>query len=101
MFVKLYGVNLKFKKLLTMRFELTTFSIFTSKIQYLDTYISLFYKKIIKSINIILSQVNNVNLVLHELKNINILRMYLVKSYRGYCHSIGKPVRGQRTWSNS
>jgi ribosomal protein S13 len=101
MFIKLYGVGLKFKNLLTMRFEITTFSIFLSKIQYLDTYISLFFKNMIKSVNIIFSQVNNVNLLVKELKNINILRMYLIKSYRGYCHSIGKPVRGQRTWSNS
>ena len=30
----------------------------------------------------------------------NIIRLYLIKSYRGRCHAFGKPSRGQRTWSN-
>jgi hypothetical protein len=29
------------------------------------------------------------------------MRMYLIKSYKGRCHAIGKPVKGQRTWSNA
>jgi len=27
--------------------------------------------------------------------------MYLIKVYKGKCHLVGKPVRGQRTWSNA
>lgn len=27
--------------------------------------------------------------------------MYLIKSYRGRCHALGKPVKSQRTWSNA
>lgn len=47
--------------------------------------------------NIIFSQINNVNSTVYEQKKLNILRKYLTRTYQGYCHSIGKPVRGQRT----
>merc|ERR1712100_465936 len=78
-----------------------TFSLFSSKIHYLNTYMSLFFKNLTKTLNIIFSQINNVNANVGDLQKINILRKYLIKSYQGYCHSIGKPVRGQRTWSNA
>jgi ribosomal protein S13 len=58
-------------------------------------------KKILKTINIILSQINNVNNDIYSLNRLNIIRLYLIKSYRGYCHMLGKPVKGQRTWSNA
>ena len=29
------------------------------------------------------------------------LRAYLIRSYKGKCHALGKPVNGQRTWSNA
>jgi hypothetical protein len=29
------------------------------------------------------------------------LRAYLTRSYKGKCHALGKPVKGQRTWSNA
>jgi ribosomal protein S13 len=97
----LYGLGNSFKNLLNKRLELTTFSTITSKTFYLNTYTLLHYKNFNKTLNIIFSQINNVNNSLLELKKLNILRTYLVKSYKGYCHSLGKPVRGQRTWSNS
>ena len=31
----------------------------------------------------------------------NLIRLYLIKSFRGRCQALGKPSRGQRTWSNS
>jgi len=37
----------------------------------------------------------------NHLVNLNILKKYLIKSYKGKCHALGKPVRGQRTWSNA
>lgn len=98
---QLYGLSSKFKQLLIKRLEITTFYVHYSNLYYLLDYSSIFFKKITKTINIILSQINNVNLNLKELNKINILRQYLVKSYQGYCHAIGKPVRGQRTWSNA
>lgn len=97
----LYGFNSKFKQILIQRLEVTTFYVYYSNLYYLLDYSSIFFKKLTKTINIVLSQINNVNLNLREIKKINILRKYLVKSYQGYCHAIGKPVRGQRTWSNA
>jgi ribosomal protein S13 len=52
---------------------------------------------VIEPLNIIFSQVNSVNNSIEDIKKLNILRLYLVKSYRGRCHALGKPVRGQRT----
>lgn len=46
------------------------------------------------------SQLNSVNNQVPELKRINVLKAFLIKSYKGKCHALGKPVRGQRTWSN-
>jgi ribosomal protein S13 len=97
----LFGFSSKLRRLLLKRLELTTFSFFYKNLYYLVDYSINFFKKMIKTINIIFSQLNNINLSLKELKKLNIIRMYLIKSYKGYCHSIGKPVRGQRTWSNS
>ena len=56
---------------------------------------------LINPLNIIFSQINSVNNQIPELKKLNTLRLYLIKSYRGRCHAIGKPVNGQRTWSNA
>ena len=44
---------------------------------------------------------NTVNNRLDDLYKLNIIRLYLIKSYRGRAHALGKPVRGQRTWSNA
>lgn len=94
---KLYGLGYKFQSLLRKRLELSTFLIYYSKLFFLNEYF--FYAKLSlqKTINIILSQISNVNLSVYEVKKLNILRKYLIKSYQGYCHSLGKPVRGQRT----
>ena len=58
-------------------------------------------RNIIGFLNNYYSQVTSVNTTSDSLLRLNIIRLYLIKSYRGYCHSLGKPVRGQRTWSNS
>jgi ribosomal protein S13 len=97
----LFGLGKSFKKLLVKRLELTTFVYYYYNLFYFVNYLSKSYKRVIKTINIIFSQINNVNHSLLEQKKLNILRKYLTKSYQGYCHSLGKPVRGQRTWSNS
>ena len=61
-----------------------------------------FYKKeIVGFLNHYYSQVASVNNTVHELRRVRIIRLYLVKSYKGYCHALGKPVHGQRTWSNA
>jgi len=80
---------------------MTTFSLHYSNLYFLMDYCFFFKKNVFKLINIIFSQISNVNTGLYELKKLNIIRKYLNKSYQGYCHAIGKPVRGQRTWSNA
>ena len=97
----LYGLGQSCQNLLSSRLELTTFSNFLVKKCYVNNYAKFFSKNLVKTLNIIFSQISNVNSSLIELKKINIIRKYLVKTYQGYCHVIGKPVRGQRTWSNS
>jgi hypothetical protein len=97
----LYGLRYKFKQILIKRFELTTFTKYYSHLMFLTNYFTTHFKNLTKTTNIIFSQINNVNLSVNGLEKLNIIRTYLTKSYRGYCHAIGKPVRGQRTWSNS
>lgn len=58
---------------------------------------SKFHISLIDPLNLTFSQVNSVNNSIEELKKFNILRLYLIKSHRGKCHALGKPVRGQRT----
>lgn len=93
------GLNLRFKDLIMDRFELknhvSTKATLINDIQ-LEKHIS-----IIEPLNIIFSQVNSVNNSIEDIKKLNILRLYLIKSYKGRCHALGKPVRGQRTWSNA
>lgn len=52
-------------------------------------------------INIIFAKTYNVNFNLHELIRLNLIRLFLIKSYRGRCHILAKPVKSQQTWSNA
>lgn len=93
------GLGRSFFKKITERFELGM--LFSFKKQMLINYQTTSHKVILQPLNIILSQVNSVNNQINELKRLNIIRLFLIKSYRGRCHALGKPVRGQRTWSNA
>ena len=53
------------------------------------------------SLNIIFSQISNVNISIIELVKHNCMRLYLIKTTRGRSQALGKPSRGQRTWSNA
>jgi len=99
LFYFLPGLGRKFYNLLISRFELTTLR--SDKSTYLTDKEGLNSKSITRAINVILSQTSSVNKCVDELKTLNIIRLYLIKSYRGRSHALGKPVRGQRTWSNS
>lgn len=99
MVFNLPGLNKKFLFFLNKRFELTYF--LKQKDKILIDYQNLNKKVITQPLNIIFSQINTVNNNVNDIKNLNIIRLYLIKSYRGRCHAIGKPVRGQRTWSNA
>ena len=99
LFLFLPGLGKKFYNLLISRFELTYKS--TDKQTHLIDYSENASRVLIAPLNIILSQVNSVNNKVDELKRLNIIRLFLIKSYRGRSHALGKPVRGQRTWSNA
>lgn len=53
------------------------------------------------SINIFWAQATSVNRQILELEKKATSRYYLIKTYRGRCQALGKPSRGQRTWSNA
>ena len=54
-----------------------------------------------KIINMYLSQLTSINNTIFELIKYNLIRLYLIKTFRGRSHALGKPVHGQRTWSNA
>jgi len=92
------GLSNQTKKLLNQRFELTL--LVAKPTQLIPSYESTTSKILTKPLNIFLSQIHTVNNKYTDLLRLNIMRLYLIRSYRGRCHAIGKPVRGQRTWSN-
>ena len=99
---QLPGLGWQFKKQLIRRFELTNLTrTISEKDVLLGDYQIQNNTPIFRPLNIIFSQVNSVNNYYTDLRRFILVREYLIKSYRGRCHAIGKPVRGQRTWSNS
>lgn len=55
----------------------------------------------LKAMNTYFSRIISINNSLEEILRYTIIRLYLIKSFRGRCQAIGKPARGQRTWSNA
>ena len=92
------GLGLRHKMTLLKRLELAN----STKINltYINSFKSLHKKNLVSLLNSYYSQVNSVNDQLSSLLRLNIVRLYLIKTYRGKCHLLGKPARGQRTWSN-
>jgi ribosomal protein S13 len=50
-----------------------------------------------KIFNMYLSKTISINNAISELQRYNLIRLYLIKTFRGRCHALGKPSRGQRT----
>ena len=50
-----------------------------------------------KVINMYFSRLISINNHINELIKYNIIRLYLIKTFKGRCHALGKPARGQRT----
>jgi len=78
------------------RFELSYFLKYKKK-EFLNVYQHKSFKSLVRPINIIYSQINSVNYRIIHTHRLNIIRLYLIKSYRGRCHALGKPTNGQRT----
>ena len=51
----------------------------------------------LNSVNTFFSQFSSVNGRLRELQRLVLIRLFLVKTFRGRSHALGKPSRGQRT----
>lgn len=96
MFEQAPGLGVHSKKLFKQRFELKYFMA-NEKTMDLIQYQQHTHKPMERAINVIFSQVNTVNNQLPDLHRLSIIRLYLIKSYKGRCHALGKPVRGQRT----
>ena len=89
------GFSWPVKNLLIDRFEL--YPLKRNPNQGLDT----FGLYVPMTLNLLFSQLTSVNATVSELTRYNLLRLYLIKTTRGRCHALGKPSRGQRTWSNA
>jgi ribosomal protein S13 len=50
-----------------------------------------------KIINMYVSQLINTNNDIYNLTKLNLVRLYLIKTFRGRAQMLGKPSRGQRT----
>jgi ribosomal protein S13 len=92
------GLGLKHKIILLKRLELTNST--SINLTYINSFKSLYKKNLVFLLNSYYSQINSVNDQLNNLLLLNVVRLYLIKTYRGKCHLLGKPTRGQRTWSN-
>lgn len=92
------GLSTYNKIMLLKRIELSNSIVINST--FLVDFKDRYKKDLVGFLNKYYSQVNSVNAQLYNLKKLNIIRLYLIKSYRGRCHALGKPVKGQRTWSN-
>jgi hypothetical protein len=55
----------------------------------------------VANLNILFSQITSVNHTVLDFTKSNLIRLYLIKTTRGRAHALGKPSRGQRTWSNA
>ena len=90
-----FGLGVRFKKFLILRFELFKFY-YNSRIFFSDYDSSLSY-----AINMLVSKMSSINNSILEMDVLHIVRLYLLKTMKGRSHMLGKPVRGQRTWSNA
>ena len=89
------GFSWPTKRQLISRFELHTFRRKPhQRLDLLGLYIPM-------TMNLMFSQVTSVNSTTSDLTRYNFLRLYLIKTTRGRSHALGKPSRGQRTWSNA
>jgi hypothetical protein len=48
-----------------------------------------------------LSQLAGINNNIFDVVRFNMIRLFLIKTFRGRCSILGKPARGQRTRSNA
>lgn len=89
------GLGSNFKFQLVRRFELYRMY-YNRKTSFKQVNSNLY-----RPINVLLSQTSTVNNQISELVRLHHVRLYLTKTFRGRAHALGRPSRGQRTWSNA
>ena len=89
------GFSWSTKWALIRRFELYTL------VRKPNQSLSHFGKHFTMGLNILFSQITSVNNPVFDITRYNLLRLYLIRTTRGRSHALGKPSRGQRTWSNA
>jgi len=89
------GLGYTSKSILIKRFE------FFFLVNNFKQSFKLYPNEVLRGVNILLSQLSTINNQISELRLFSVIKLYLIRTYRGKSHSIGKPVRGQRTWSNA
>jgi len=94
-FTNVGGIQKPFKNLLIQRFEMY------QTILMPQTLLPFYGKEALRATNLLLAQISSINKPTSELTRINLIRLYLTKTFRGRGQALGKPVRGQRTWSNA
>jgi ribosomal protein S13 len=95
LFNELRGLGQRSKTVFIRRFEFGYYKYKTNK------NIGLLPIEQRKIINMYFGQLSSVSHEIDELTKYNLIRLYLIKSFRGKAQAIGKPSRGQRTWSNA
>lgn len=89
------GINQRYLIALLKRFDLNIF--FYNR----HTPLISIDKETKRSINRTFSNFLSINYTVMDVNRLNIIRLFLIKSFRGKSHAMGKPSRGQRTWSNA
>ena len=89
------GFSHSTKNVLISRFELHTLAVNPNQP------ISTFEINLPMSLNVLFSKLTSVNNTALDLTRYNLFRLYLTRTTRGRSHALGKPSRGQRTWSNA
>jgi ribosomal protein S13 len=96
-FLELAGLGKHSKFLFIKRFEFGYYRYKPHKEVNLTTFTS----EQRKVINMYFSQMTSVSHDIEDLLRYNLIRLYLIKTFRGKSQALGKPSRGQRTWSNA
>lgn len=114
-----FYINLKFsfykkftfKKVISMFWGLSTyrFLFYIKRLEYqigenrfiIPNKISQRYIYFYKIINFYILKILPIHIKFSSLKNLHIIRKWKIRCYEGKCHKKGKPVHGQRTWSNA
>lgn len=85
------GIGNFHKRLIMKRLELVHKSVPSS------LHFALLSKEVLRSFNRLLSQMSSINYQIQEIQRLNLIRLFLIKSFRGRAQAMGKPSRGQRT----